>query len=414
VQSAFRVERGGRRELRTIAYLTSLYARATDSFIRAEVLQLRSFGHTVHTFSVREPGAAELVSEEIRGEHARTDYILKHGFLHLLSCAVLELLRTPAGWRATLALAARCGWPGVKGRLWPFAYFLEACYLSRQLRARHVGHLHEHIGEGAACVAMLASSLSGTPYSFTVHGPTEFDRPELLALAEKVRHSRFTVVVSQYGRSQLFRWTDPQDWAKIHVVRCGVRFGETPVRPPSAERRLVCIGGLREQKGHLALVEAIALLKAEPAFEVVLVGDGPLRGSIEARAQALGVRERVRITGWMPADKVREEILRSRAVVVSSFAEGLPVVLMEAFALERPVIATAIAGIPELVEPGVSGWLIPASAIDALSEAMREVLSADVSRLAGMGRAGAARVREYHDQTREARKLQALIESPDQ
>jgi len=409
VQGTFRGG-GGRCELRTVAYLTSLYAHATDSFIRAEVLQLRSFGHTVHTFSVREPSVAELVSDEIRSEHARTDYILKRGFLRLLSCTVLEFLRNPARWLATLALAVKCGWPGVKGRLWPFAYFLEACYLSRKLRAKHVGHLHEHIGEGAACVAMLASSLSGTPYSFTVHGPTEFDRPEILALAEKVRHSRFTVVVSQYGRSQLFRWTAPQDWAKIHVVRCGVRFGETPVRPPGADRRLVCIGGLREQKGHLALVEAIARLKAEPAFEVVLVGDGPLRGSIEARAEALGVRERIRITGWLPADKVREEILRSRAVVQSSFAEGLPVVLMEAFALERPVIATAIAGIPELVETGVSGWLIPASAIDALSEAIREVLSADVSRLASMGRAGAARVREYHDQTREARKLQALIE----
>ncbi|MGH9931874.1 MAG: glycosyltransferase family 4 protein, partial [Pyrinomonadaceae bacterium] len=227
--------------------------------------------------------------------------------------------------------------------------------------------------------------------------------------------SQFTVAISEYGRSQLFRWTNPADWTKIHIVRCGVQFdGGNKTSKPVIGRRLVCVGRLSIEKGHLILVEAIARLAAEPAFEVVLVGDGPLRRQIEARADALGIGDRLKILGWMSADKVNEQISRSRALVLPSFAEGLPVVLMEAFALERPVIATAIAGIPELVEHGVSGWLIPAGAIDALFEAMREVLSADVSRLNEMGRAGAARVREYHNQTKEARKLQALIESSDQ
>jgi len=397
--------------LKTIAYLNSLYARAGDTFIRAEVLQLRSFGHTVHTFSVREPDASERVSEEIQEEHARTDYILRRGFPYLLVCAIHEFARAPRNTFASLRLAARCGWPGIKGRLWPFAYFLEACYVSRQLREKRVDHLHDHNGEGCAFVAMLASMLSGVPYSLTIHGPGEFDRPTLLSLAEKVHRSKFTVAISEYGRSQIQRWTAPEDWAKIQVVRCGVRLNdEDKAVEIVSNRRLVCVGRLSMEKGHLVLIEAIARLKSVPAFEVVIVGDGPMRTTIEARAAALGVQDRVTMTGWMSSDSVHNEIIRCCAMVLPSFAEGLPVVLMEAFALGRPVIATAIAGIPELVEPGISGWLVPAGSIDALEAALRDALSTPPERLASMGRAGTARVRERHDQHAEARKLESLIE----
>lgn len=397
--------------MKTIAYLTNVYARASDSFIRAEVLELRRLGHSVHTFSVRAPAAAELVSEEIRAEHARTDYILRHGLPVLLGCALLELLRAPALALAALRLAARCSWPGIKGRLWPAAYFLEACYLSRALRKKRVDHLHNHIGEGSAVVAMLASALSGVPYSLTIHGPFEFDQPALLALGEKVRRSRFTAAVCEYGRSQLLRWTAPADWAKIHVVRCGVHLNGAALTAPNGERLLLCVGRLGREKGHLVLLEAVARLRAEPGFALLIVGDGPARREIQARALALGIEERVRLTGWLPADKIREHILRCRALVQPSFAEGLPVVLMEAFALGRPVITSCIAGIPELVQAGVSGWVVPAGSVDELARALREALWADPQHLAGMGRAGAARVREQHDQVKETRRLGALIES---
>jgi colanic acid/amylovoran biosynthesis glycosyltransferase len=403
---------GLRRHVKTIAYLHSVYARAGDTFIRAEVFQLRSFGHTVHTFSVREPDQKELISQEIRDEHAQTDYILGHGFVCLAASTIVECLRAPVNALATLRLAAQCGWPGMRGRLWPIAYFVEACYLSRQLRAKRVDHLHDHNGQGCAVVAMLASKLSGVPYSLTIHGPGEFDRPTLLSLAAKVGHSEFTVAISDYGRSQILRWINPADWLKIKVVRCGVRFDDEFVAPPMVtDRRLVCVGRLSMEKGHLVLMEAIALLKDEPAFEVIVVGDGPLRREIEERATVLGIQDRVYVTGWMSADGVQKEIARCCAMVLPSFAEGLPVVLMEAFALERPVIATAIAGIPELVEPGISGWIVPAGSVDALAAAMRGVLSAAPEQLSRMGRAGAARVRERHDQRREAQKLEALIEN---
>lgn len=398
--------------MKTIAYLNSLYARAGDTFIRAEVLQLRSFGHTVYTFSVREPDTSELVSKEIRDEHAQTDYILRHGLLRLLACAIHELIRTPGNTVAALGLAARCGWPGIKGRLWPFVYYLEACYLSRQLLKKHVDHLHDHNGEGCAFVAMLASTLSGVPYSLTIHGPGEFDKPTLLSLAEKVHRSKFTVAISEYGRSQIQRWIAPGNWGKIQVVRCGVRsnFTDDAIRMVS-ERRLICVGRLSMEKGHLVLIEAIARMKDAPPFEVVIVGDGPMRHAIEAKAAVLGVQDRVTMTGWMSSENVHNEIARSCAMILPSFAEGLPVVLMEAFAVGRPVIATAIAGIPELVEPGISGWLVPAGSVDALATAMHELLSTPPAQLASMGLAGTMRVRERHDQRVEARKLEALIEN---
>jgi glycosyltransferase involved in cell wall biosynthesis len=396
--------------MKTLAYLTSVYARASDSFIRAEVLQLRSLGHTVHTFSVREADATERVSQAIREEHARTDYILKQGLARLLGCAILELVRSPRAALAALVLAVRCGWPGLKGRVWCYAYFLEACYLARRLRAKGVQHLHVHLGEGCATVGMLASALSGVPFSMTVHG-LEFDNPTHLSLREKVRRSRFTVTISEHGRGQLYRWTAPQDWPKVHVVRCGVRFDAAP-GPTTCGRRLLCVARLSHEKGHLLLLEAIAALGAEPAFELVLVGDGPLRGEVESRAEALDIRHRVRLAGWMSAAEVREEILRCRALVLASFSEGIPVVIMEAFALGRPVVATAVGGIAELVEPGVSGWLIAPGSASALTQAMREVLASDPQRLAGMGRAGAARVRERHDQVKEARRLAALMCAP--
>jgi glycosyltransferase involved in cell wall biosynthesis len=399
-------------ESKTIAYLTSAYARASDSFIRGEVAQLRALGFTVHTFSIRRPESSELVSEEIRREHAATEYVLAAGAARLALAWLWAVLRSPRRMAAAVRLAARIGTPGLQGRLWPLVYLVEAAYLAERLRTKGVEHLHNHIGEGSASVAMLASVLSGLRFSMTIHGPGEFDRPSLLALGEKIRRASFTVTVSEFGRSQLYRWSDRIDWPKIHVIHCGLDgtfLGGGTTAIPEA-RRLVCVGRLAEQKGVLLLVEAAALLVSEGVtFELVLVGDGPLRRPLEERIERLGLGEHVRLVGWQGAQAVREEILRARALVLPSFAEGLPVVLMEALALGRPVISTYVAGIPELVVPGVCGWLVPAGSVEALAAAMRDALSAPVHDLECLGRAGAARAAQRHDAAVETAKLAGLI-----
>jgi colanic acid/amylovoran biosynthesis glycosyltransferase len=396
----------------TIAYLTSVYARASDTFIRGEVAELRALGFTVHTFSIRRPEPKELVSEEIRREHAATEFVLEAGVARLALGWLRALLRSPRRMLAAGRLAARIGTPGLKGRLWPLAYLLEAAYLAERLRAKAVEHLHNHIGEGSASVAMLASVLAGIPFSLTIHGPGEFDRPTLLALDEKLHRASFTATVSEFTRSQLYRWSNRADWPRIHVIHCGLdaTFLDAGPRAIPETQRLVCVGRLAEQKGPLLLVEAAGRLAAEGLmFELVLVGDGPLRKPIEQRIEQLGLQKHVRLAGWQEAVAVREEILRARALVLPSFAEGLPVVLMEALALGRPVISTYVAGIPELVVPGVCGWLVPAGSVEALAAAMHDALLAPVEHLERLGRAGAARAAQRHNGAIEAAKLAALI-----
>ena len=396
-----------------IAYLTSAYARASDSFIRGEVAQLRAAGLTVHTFSVRKSPPSELVSDEIRREHAGTEFLLEKGNLGRLPLAAAgALARSPGRFFAAARLALKCAPPGLKAKVWSMAYLAEASLLAERMKAKGVRHLHNHIGENSATVAMLAGLLSGVPYSLTIHGPGEFDQPTTLALDEKIGRAKFVVAVSDYGRSQLLRWSRYADWPKVHVVHCGVdgSFLHHPPTPVPAAPRLVCVGRLAEQKGQLLLVEAAAELAREGvAFELVLVGDGPMRGEIEKLIGRHGLRDRVRIAGWMSGEAVRDQLLASRAMVLPSFAEGLPVVIMEALALGRPVISTYVAGIPELVRDGVCGWLVPAGSVPALVAAMRDAVAAPAETLERMGRAGAALVAERHDSKKEAAKLARLI-----
>lgn len=259
---------------------------------------------------------------------------------------------------------------------------------------------------------MLVHALGGPPWSFTVHGPEEFDKAPLLGLTEKIRRSSFVVAISSFARSQLFRLVAHGCWSKVHVVHCGVdrAFFATSGSSHSATRRLVCVGRLSEHKAQLLLVEAArALAAAGIEFELVLAGDGEMRGDIENLVQSHGLVNYVRITGWISGAAVKREILAARALVLPSFAEGLPVVLMEAMALRRPVISTYIAGIPELVRPGQDGWLVPAGDLAALVDVVRTCLDSSPSTLTCMGQAARERVMERHDVDKEAAKLAVLF-----
>jgi colanic acid/amylovoran biosynthesis glycosyltransferase len=261
-------------------------------------------------------------------------------------------------------------------------------------------------------VAMLVGTLGGPRWSFTAHGPEEFDRAELIALPEKIRRADLVVAVSSFGRSQLLRHAVHQHWQKVSVVHCGIEpsfYQSVPVRPPP-ERRLVCVGRLCEQKGQLLLIDAAHVLFARGIrFELVLAGDGEMRGDVEALIERHHLQDVVRITGWIESDRVREEILAARALVLPSFAEGLPVVLMEAMALRRPVISTFVAGIPELVVPGEHGWLVPAGDAEALATAMQACLDAPAETIGRMGDAAQARVLERHNVDMEVEKLAELF-----
>ena len=255
---------------------------------------------------------------------------------------------------------------------------------------------------------MFAHALGGPRYSFMVHGPEEFDRADGLVLDEKIRRAAFVATISSYARSQIFRWCSVDDWAKVKIVRCGLdpELLDQPLEQPPANRRLVNVGRLCEQKGQLLLIEAAARLAQQGIdFELVLVGDGDMRPLIEASIAGYQLEDRVKLVGWITNAGVQDLLRESRGLVLASFAEGLPVVIMESLAVGRPVIATWIAGIPELVRDGVNGWLIPPGNVESLATAMTEMLSAPTEKLARMGMHGHGAVRKFHDVSREAAVL---------
>lgn len=393
-----------------VAYLVNQYPKVSHTFIRREIAALERHGAQVLRFAVR-GWDAEVVDPEDQAERGRTHYLLQGGMGGLFSATLAQMLATPGRFFAALALALRMSRRA--DRPWPFhlIYLAEACALVRALNQQGgAEQLHAHFGTNAAEVAMLVEALGGPPFSFTVHGPEEFDKPQFLGLAEKIKRSNCVVAISAYGRSQLWRWAALADWKKVQIVHCGLEtsfFGDALV-PPCAAPRLVCVGRLCEQKGQLLLVEAAAQLAAEGLkFELVLAGDGEMRPEIEAAIRRHGIADRVRITGWISSAQVRDELAASRALVLPSFAEGLPVVIMEAMAVGRPVLSTYVAGIPELVRDGVEGWLFEAGSPEAAARAMRACLAATPEALGSMGEAGRARVLARHHVDTEAARLLA-------
>ena len=394
-----------------VAYLINQYPKVSHSFIRREILALERQGVSVLRVAAR--GWADDVPDPVdRQERERTRYLLQRGFAPVLLAAARLALARPARFVAALRLTWAMSRRSDRSLLHHLAYLAEAALLVEWLAVERITHLHAHFGTNPVDVAMLARALGGPPYSFTVHGPEEFDRPDALGLGEKARRAAFVVAISSFGRSQLFRWLPHAQWGHVKVVRCGLEpaFHEGVPLGDFAARRLVCVGRLCEQKGQLLLVQALHRLAARGVvFELVLAGDGEMRSEIESMVEQLGLTAQVRITGWIGSAQVRTEILAARALVLPSFAEGLPVVIMEAMALRRPVISTYVAGIPELVCNHESGWLVAAGDVEALADAMAACLDAPADRLARMGEAAHRRVLERHDIDREAAKLAALF-----
>ncbi len=434
-----------------IGYLMNTYPMSSTTFVRREINALERAGHTVHRFAIRPYGIA-LVDPGDLAEAARTEHILTHGARTLIPAAIGWMVRRPLQTLRALRLALQCGArgaggaPGTGGRLRHLIYLIEAAHVARRSTELRLTHIHAHFGTNATTVAMLSQMLDGPPYSFTVHGPEEFDAPLALSLGVKIERAAFVAAISSFGRSQLCRWTTPDHWPRLAVVHCGIEPWRFPppspphsapqhsaplppaalssaLQPPAAQPptahppstlphggpHLIAIGRLSEQKGFALLVEAMALAApALPGLHLTLVGDGPLRPPLERQIAAATLQSRITLAGWQTEAGVRAALNAATALILPSFAEGLPVVVMEAMASGRPVIATAIAGIPELVTSD-TGWLVPAGDPKALAGAIAALAATPHDRLTLMGDAARRRAIERHDIDTEAAKLAALI-----
>lgn len=395
-----------------VAYLISEYPKVSHSFIRREIAALERQGVDILRFAIRGPSDGSPDSADVE-ELSRTRYVLGSGLASLVANLIRALVRRPASFIGAARRALQLSRGAERGLVHHIAYFFEACMVANWMATSRVTHVHAHFGSNPTTVALLAAHLNGGTFSFTAHGTVETDAARFIGIPEKVRRAAHVVAVSAYGRSQLCRWVEPVHWGKVTVVHCGLdqAYREAPAQPFNKARRFICVGRLSPEKGQFLLVDALAELHRQGVdAELVLAGDGELRAAIERRCAELGVADRVRITGWISGAVVRKEIEASRALVLSSFAEGLPVVLMEAMACARPVVATRISGVPELVRDGQDGWLVSPGDVMELAAAMGRCLNADVQQLEAMGAAARARALDRHDVDRSAQQLRQLFE----
>lgn len=395
-----------------VAYILNTYPLPSHSFIRREIRALERRGVTVVRLAMRRP-PTEPPDPQDREEAARTEYVLDQGASGLLGSTFRAAVASPGRFLAALRLTLRAGRASSVGVARHLVYLAEAAHVVERCRAEGVQHMHAHFGTNATTVAMLASALGGPGYSFTVHGPEEFDAPAALSLGLKLDRAAFAVGVSQFGRSQLCRWAAFPTWPRLEVVHCAIEpsaFAD-PAPLPDLPLRLVTIGRFAEQKGQMVLIEAMHRAREVlPGVHLSLVGDGEMRAQLEAAIAANGLNDAITLTGWLPESGVRAELDAAHALVLPSFAEGLPMVVMEAMAAARPVVGTYVAGIPELVQPGETGWLVPAGDAAALADAIADLARTPPARLAEMGRAGRSRVQQRHDADTEAARLEALFE----
>ncbi len=379
-----------------LAYLNTEYPSLSHTFIEREVRSVRGTGIDVHTFSVRRPGRSGTLGAEHEAAARETFYLLD-GLGRVLVDLLWGKLRHPIRWMKTLLNGQRLSPPGLRARMLHAIYAVEAVRLVREMRRRGLAHVHVDMANNGAMVALLATVFDpGITYSVTVHGPSVFFNIEKNRLGAKVNGAMFTRCISHFCRGQVMTWADAAKWEHLHIVHCGVDTERFRPKPKRTERpfRMLTVGRLAPVKGYEITLQACRVLTESGVdWRLDMLGDGPSRERLSRMARDLGIEERVKFHGAVGQDRIQEHFDRADALVVSSFLEGVPVVLMEAMAKELAVIATRIAGIGELVEEGVSGLLVNASSVTELAASMKR-LGGDPRRLREYGRAGRQKVVE--------------------
>jgi glycosyltransferase involved in cell wall biosynthesis len=393
-----------------LAYVTSTYPAASHTFILREITALEELGFDILPCAIRPPAPNNLIGPEERAAHAKTLYVLKSAKTGLPLGLFSALKRPKTLWRA-LKLAVRTAPPGLRGALKQCFYLGEAMILARHLRRKGITHIHNHFADHSANVSMLTSELSGIPFSYTLHGPNELFEADKWYFAQKTARARFVACISHFARSQAMYFSDPAHWDKLKIVHCGVvpeRYGQSlkpKLEPDKTE--ILFVGRLTPVKGVRVLLQAMQQVRAQnPNISLKIIGDGEDRAHLETLARPFG--DAVRFMGYQSQAEVAQAMAGADALVLPSFAEGLPVVLMEALAAGTPVICSQVAGVNELVEQGVCGFVVPAGDTETLAARILE-LAADPARARAMGVRGQERVRAEFDIHIEAARIGALF-----
>lgn len=396
-----------------LAYLISRYPAVSHAFILREVLSLRELGHDIQVASINPPDRPlAAMTQAEQAEAARTYVVKQVGVVTVLKAHAFTLCLSSLAYLRGLAAALRLGGTDLKKLLYSLFYFVEAVVIGRWMTANRLRHLHVHFATPAATAALIATRIFPITFSLTVHGPDEFFDIPGYRLAEKIAGASFVCCIGSYARSQLMSLAPSVQWPKFELAPLGVDLAAFTPRPFRAHPRpftILCVGRLVPVKGQLILLAACARLsQTGREIRVCLVGAGPDRGALEAEAAAQGIRDHVRFAGAVNQDAIRALYAEADVFVSPSFAEGIPVVLMEAMAMEIPCVATWITGVPELIRHQRDGVLVPPGDVEALAEALAQLMD-DAALRHGLGRAGRRRVEEKYNLQRNTARLAEIF-----
>jgi colanic acid/amylovoran biosynthesis glycosyltransferase len=407
----------------SVGYFTGTYPRATDIWLQREVQGLRDAGVDVVTSAVRRPDDASLTSLAQQREAEATVAVLPASPVRVAATHLKLLATRPGRYIGAFRLARATSAPGWRAQLRQQAYFVEAGLLAAELTKRRLSHVHNHLSDSSCTVTMLAAELAGVTYSFTIHGPSIFFETALWRVDEKIRRAAFVNCISWFCRSQAATLVEPEHWPKLKVIHCGI--DRSTYDPASAARhrsrhhngqhgviRLVFVGRLAHVKGLDVLLPALVQLRtALGDVRLTVVGDGPERSRLTTLASTLRLDDVVDFVGAQSPDAVRDLLADADVFVLPSFAEGVPVVLMEAMAAGIPVVTTQIAGVPELVEHDRTGLLVPPSHQSALVDAITRVVT-EPGLAARLSAAATESVFSDFDAALEARRHLASLRAP--
>ena len=372
-------------------------------------MALRSLGFDIHVIAIRGADRPDQAMTDVeRAERDRTFTVLPFG-THFLSAHIATALRNPAAYLKGLLLALKLGGFNLRSGLFHVIYFSEAVVAGRAARQAGFRHLHSHF---SSTVGLIASRIFGLQFSITLHGPDEFRDAAGFGMREKVANSAFISTISQYARSQIMLASDPEDWPRIEICRLGVDpavFLPGPERPEPVVFQVICVGRLAPVKAQRILIQACArLVSAGWQLQLHLVGSGPDAVSLRRFVESSGMGRKVVFEGPRNQDEVIALYRNADVFALASFGEGVPVVLMEAMAMEIPCVATWVNGIPELIRNNEEGLLVAPSDVEGLSRAIERLLQNRDLRL-HLGRAGRRRVLQDYDLQKNTAALAAVF-----
>jgi colanic acid/amylovoran biosynthesis glycosyltransferase len=397
-----------------IAYVVSRFPKLTETFVVRELIEMERLGARIELFALQR-GREAVVQEDLEQLACRASY----GFLfsrEMLRAHWFFLSRRPGVYLRAFTEAVSGTWRSLNYLAGAVLFFPRAVCFAYRVERSGVAHIHAQFANHPALAALVMSRLTGIPFSFSARGSDIHVNRTMLR--EKVAAARFVIAVSHANRNVILAACDPHAADKVHVVYGGIdtdRFAPSRTRPEPPPLRILCVGRFEEVKGHATLIAACAeLARRGVPFECHLAGEGRLRGQIEMQIAGSGLDDSVILHGAVPQAQVARLLGTATVFVLATLPaangkkEGIPNVLKEAMACALPVVASDISGIPELVEHGRTGLLVPPGQPAAVADAL-ELLASNRRLRERIGRAACAVISARFDVTSSTRRRAALF-----